>query len=204
MTGVIALLVGGTASAQVSGTPGDGIPDVYYFPADGLTVNTSVGVVGRPGGTLLLDTDGVDVVVILVAGPNGIPGCDLCDGGFLPDPNNPPFFASNWTMGFAAGSTQWVRTNPFIGPGYVGVVGEDDDPNNLGFPDHGLTNYGPGLSDADFPGSFDGGRSVLIASDSGAHVTTNVTVVSVCGDSDGDGVCDDVDPCEGADNVDAD
>ena len=45
-------LFAGLASAQV---PGDNLPDVYYFTEDGLTAETSVGPISRPGGTAIVD-----------------------------------------------------------------------------------------------------------------------------------------------------
>ncbi len=153
---------------------------VYYFPTDGLTATTSVGDISLPAGTLTVDTEGLDMVTLLVAGPNGVTNCDLCDNGFLPDPGNPPFFVSTWTQGFISGSTQWIRTAPLQGPGYVGVVGQDANPNGF-FPDFGLTNLGPGLTQADFPQLFaskaEGGGSFLFATDQALEVVGNVIIV---------------------------
>ena len=47
--------------------PGDGIPDIYYF-VDGSTAQTSIGEVALPAGWLTVDTDGTDMVTILIGG----------------------------------------------------------------------------------------------------------------------------------------
>ncbi len=154
---------------------------VYYFPEDGLTQLTSAGEISLPAGTLTVDTEGLDMVTLLVSGPDGLANCDLCDNGFLPDPGNPPFFVSTWTVGFINGSTQWIRTAPLQGTGYVGVVGQDPDPSGF-FPDFGLTNLGPGLTEADFPGIFgptEGGSAVTFATNGGDELFLDVTVVRV-------------------------
>ncbi len=156
-------------------------PQVLYFPTDGLTATTSVGDISLPAGTLTIDTGGLDMVTLLVSGPDGVASCDLCDNGFLPDPGNPPFFVSTWTNGFINGSTQWIRTAPLQGSGYVGVVGQDPNPNGF-FPDFGLTNLGPGLDASAFPAIFGGpteggSGSFLFATDDGQEVVGNVVVV---------------------------
>ena len=50
-------------TAALSGIPGDGIPDLYYFAVDGQAPNGE----SRDGGTLTLDTDGVDFLALLVS-----------------------------------------------------------------------------------------------------------------------------------------
>lgn len=193
------LLAAGSAFAQESGMPGDGIPDFYYFSMDGLTAATSMGDVSRPAGTLLLDTDGFDggVVAMLVGGPNVsvAPGCDLCNNQQLPTSS---LSGDTYTVGFAAGSTQWVRTSPLSGRGFLGVIGTGytdntgavqnswpaDFPPFLTFTTRkeGLANYGAGLSDQDFSRVFNDGAtealwSVRVASDNGSAMYTNVTVL---------------------------
>ena len=121
---ILAAAVTCSVRAQPSGFPGDGIPDLYFYPylIDSLTFQTSFGPVTRPGGTLLLDTDGRDVVAVLVGGPNVsvAPACDLCDGQELP---LSPSTGDTFTVGYAGGSTQWIRTSPLVGRGFVGVIG---------------------------------------------------------------------------------
>lgn len=186
------MLLAGTVSAQV---PGDGIPDLYYFPADGLTVATSEGDLSLPAGWLTIDTDGNDMVALLVSGPDAEPqlgagtGCDkatgLCDGGSLPDPLAPPFNISSWSFGRSAGSNQWIRGNPLNTTGFQGIVGEpygDGDPFDL-YPDTGLVNLGAGLTEADFPlifnsdGGEGGSRNAVFANNAGDDLGLLVTVV---------------------------
>lgn len=135
------VLIAGLASAQVSGVPNDGIPDVYYFQGEN-TINTSFGSVTRPAGTLLLDSDKnasgafiFDVTAVLVSGNNvSTPtlGCDICDSDLTPfpefrlptgSPTSSPVAGGIQTVGFAGGATQWIRTSPLSGKGFRGVVG---------------------------------------------------------------------------------
>ena len=142
-----ALIALSTGSAQI---PGDGIPDIYYNPSTSpFNIFTSAGAVTLGPGEMTVDTDGQDMVTVLIGSgidvtsmpTNGTSvGCGLCDNGFLPDPFAAPFFVSNWTTGTIAGSNQWVRTSPLTTPGFVGVIGEYDDPGDI-FPDV-LANYG--------------------------------------------------------------
>ncbi len=180
---VFVLAISCHLEAQV---PGDGIPDLYYFPSDG-TANTSLGVISRPAGTLTVDTDGTDMIAVLISGPDvsqppaqpGGVGCDLCDNGFLPCLNCPPFFTATWAVGFAARATQWIRTAPLSGLGYQGVIGDDPNPNGF-FPEFGLANYGPGLGGSAFPPIFDDGTgqlfSAIMASDNGDVFYLNFVV----------------------------
>jgi hypothetical protein len=175
-------------AAQVSGVPGDGIPDFYYFATDG-TVETSVGPITREAGVMTMDTDGIDIVAMFIGGPNATLSCLLCNGENLPG-TDALGNSSTWTIGFSAGSNQWVRTNPLSGPGFRGVVGEafidgnvmqlpwpDDQPPFLTFGS-GLASFNPGLSENSFSKVFDGGAfNVQWASDSGAGGFTNVAVV---------------------------
>lgn len=167
-----------TAVGQVSGIPGDQVPDFYYFATD-AKVETSVGPVSRPAGTLLMDTDGTDAIAMLIGGPDATTNCELCEMPNLPDPN-PPFFASSWAAGFINGSTQFIRTAPIQGVGFEGVIGEYEDPFGI-FPDFGITNYGPGLTANDFDSVFidDNGEfwEVIYGRDVGPNLFTNVTVI---------------------------
>ncbi len=201
------LLSACVANAQVSGTPGDGIPDFYYFSQDGLFADTTFGQITRPAGTLTVDSDGFDINAMLVGGANVSlpPACDLCEGPPAgPGPNNLPESsatqAGTYTVGYGGvvptGSSQWIRTSPLQGRGFVGVIGTgfvnssgvqqpwpSDFPPFLAFPQLGLANYGPGLTDADFPQVFNDGAtdatwSVRVASGAtGAALFTNVTVL---------------------------
>ncbi len=174
---VVVFFVPCAAIAQVSGVPGDGIPDFYYFPSDGLTVPTSFGPVSRPVGTMLMDTDGFDVNAVLIAGLDVTTrslGCDLCEGMNLPQTSATS--AGTYTVGYGGaapnGSSQWIRTSPLQGSGFIGVIGTGfldgngvpqpwpaDFPPFLDFPSLGLANYGPGLSGDDFPRIFNDGLS---------------------------------------------
>lgn len=132
------VLIAGLA-AQVNGqVTGDGTPDLYYFQGPGdSSVMTSMGLVTRPAGTLLLDSDRdaagsfvYDIAAVLVSGPDvslpgGNTGCDICNGYRLPTGSSTgsPVAGADITVGFAAGSTQWIRTNPLSGVSYRGVVG---------------------------------------------------------------------------------
>ena len=65
------------------GIPGDGIPDVYYWTASGDGAAAPNGEI-KTAGTLQLDTDGVDFVVLFVSSPTNLTApenCLLCDGG---------------------------------------------------------------------------------------------------------------------------
>ena len=115
--------------------PGDGVPDLYYFSQDGLTVDTSFGMVSRPAGVMLLDSDGFDINAVLIGGPDvstplvslgdGNVGCYLCEGMNLPQTSATS--AGTYTVGYGGvvptGSTQWIRTSPLQGSGFIGVVG---------------------------------------------------------------------------------
>ncbi len=177
-------------NAQMSGVAGDGIPDVYYFAKTGR-VESSAGPIVRPGGVLTLDTDGVanDIVAILVGGPNVLADCDLCAGVNLPT-QSPAH--SQWTVGFSGGSSQWIRTSPLSGDGFKGVIGTacydaadqlqswPADGGGLDFPEAGLADYGPGLAAGSFDEVFSDGVdnwSVLLATDAGGQIFTNVTVI---------------------------
>jgi hypothetical protein len=178
------LLLASVAWSQISGFPGDGIPDIYYSQFGG-TVQTSIGPISLPAGWLTVDTDGSDMVTILIGGAldvatvgptDGVtPGCDLCNNGSLPDPNNPPFNFSSWTTGFINGSNQWVRTAPLTTTGYQGVIGQDPDPFDI-FPDTGLAFYG---SNPQFDAVFDDGSGqlweVVFATFDSGTIYTNVS-----------------------------
>jgi hypothetical protein len=188
------------ANGQVSGVPGDGIPDLYYFQTDGLMAMTSLGPISRPGGSMVLDADGYDTVAVLIAGKDvstDVLGCDLCDGMNLPQDSATS--AGTFTVGYGGvapnGSSQWIRTAPLQGTGFRGVVGTGfidsgdaqqpwpaDFPPFLDYPDLGLANYGTGLTDADFPLFFDDGTSnalwsVRVAANANPPIYTNVTVI---------------------------
>jgi len=189
------------ANAQVSGVPGDGIPDFYYFQDDtSPSVQTSFGLIDRPGGTMVVDTDGYDAAAMLIGGKNVSTlalGCDLCDGMNLPQSSATS--AGTYTVGYGGvepnGSSQWIRTAPLQGLAFRGVVGTGfvdssnvqqpwpaDFPPFLDFPVQGLANYGTGLTSANFPLVFNDGAtealwSVRIAGDTATPIFTNVTVI---------------------------
>lgn len=185
------VLLTGFAQAQESGVPGDNIPDVYYFcggPECGSSVVTSAGVVSRPVGTLLVDTDGTDMVALLVGGPDAI-ASSPDDGNWLvggtaslPDPDATPIAISSWSPGFIDGKAQWIRTNPLNTAGFNGVVGEYDggDPFLAFYPAVGVANYGP---DATFDEVFDDGTGamweVTYATNESGTIWTNVTPVII-------------------------
>ena len=143
ITLMVVSICGGHVLAQV---PGDGIPDVYLFWRPAITtVNSSVGPVSRPFGTVLLDTDGNDVVAELLEGPdltNSPDNGNYLTGAtaYLPDPHFPPFFASSWVDGYINGQSQFIRTSPLDTEGFVGVIGEYDDPIGF-FPNLGLGHF---------------------------------------------------------------
>jgi hypothetical protein len=173
------LLLWDVAAAQVtSGVPGDGVPDFYYFPSDGLTAQTSLGPITRRAGVMTVDTDGVGFAATLVGGP--LPTCLLCDGEQLPSPDGS---ASTWSTGFVASGLQFIRTSPLSGPGFQGVVGTgflDSDgvaqpwPADVlpfaNYPEEGIVEFAPGMSMDEFGlVSWGGGM--------GGGGTTFVTVV---------------------------
>jgi hypothetical protein len=202
----VVLFAACAAHAQV---PGDGVPDLYYFSQDGLMADTSFGMITRPAGVMVLDSDGFDVNAVLIAGADvttplvtlgdGNVGCYLCEGMNLPQTSATS--AGTYTVGYGGvvpmGSSQWIRTSPLQGSGFIGVVGtgfvgdggaQPWPAEFLAFLDYpednsGLANYGPGLSDADFPRVFDDGTSeavwsVRVASGAtGDSLFTNVTVL---------------------------
>lgn len=142
----LALFAGITNAQFEERIIGDGVPDVIEVVEGFETFMTSIGVLTRDVGTLLIDTDGADMVALLVEGPDVVTtapncGCWLTgDTAFLPDPNaGAPLFASNWTGGYIQGLNQWIRTNPLEGDGFIGVVGAHaDDPFSI-FPNEGLS-----------------------------------------------------------------
>ena len=168
----------GVTQAQVSGVPGDGIPDVYYWSQAGATAMTSAGAITRPVGTLLVDTDGTDMVAVLIGGPDSVTTELAGATASLPDPNNPPFNASNWTAGYIAGKKQFIRTNPLNTLGFVGVIGEYTDTFGI-FPDNGLANYGTGVTFTSNISGNGGMWQVQYATNAGLEFFTNVTPVVV-------------------------
>jgi hypothetical protein len=163
----VCLLFWRAANAQV---PGDGILDIYYFPDDDLTVDTTEGLISRPAGTLTVDTDGTDMVTLLFEGPEAIecvPGLHLCADGRLPLQGGTP---SEWTIGFINGAWQLVQTHPLNGPGFTGVIGEYEDPFNI-YPDDGVASFAAGLGSDDF------GDNVTIVPE---PVTASLIWICVC------------------------
>lgn len=175
-----------------SGVPGDGIPDFYYF-ADDATIMTSAGELSFSAGEFTVDTDGTNMIGVLVTGPNAITttpddGTYLIEGGRLPQIGEQ--FGSQWTIGFVAASFQGIRVAPLTGDGFVGVIGDpaqfqgDADPFGI-YPDNAYAYYGDTiLSEADFPrDNFedDNGElwGVLYSQDTQGRVYSNVTVVRV-------------------------
>jgi hypothetical protein len=136
-------------------------------------------------GVMCVDTQGTDIVAIFITGPDvSVAGCELCDGMNLPG-SDALAGTSTWTVGRSAGSTQWIRTNPLVGRGFVGSIGEffidgngvsqdwpEDIPPFLDFPDPyaGIANYGPGLTPSDF-------GEATFASDAGSSGGGNGSVV---------------------------
>ncbi len=178
--------------AGESGVPGDGIPDFYYFPSE-AEVLTSDGLITGTAGTVVMDTDGVDAVAFFIGGADiSVDGCALCDGMNMPG-TDALAGTSAWTVGFSAGSTQWIRTNPLAGRGFVGVVGEsyvdgdnavqawpEDVPPFLNFSDAGagVGDYGlEATFDAVFAGPQEGAWQVQLGTDDGRGFFTNVSVV---------------------------
>ena len=128
--GYIVLFVALSCGTIDGQQPGDGIPDLYLFWTfpDGSpaieSVQTSIGTVSRPPGTILLDTD-------YLTGATAS----------LPDPTaGAPLFASSWTTGYINNRSQYIRTNPLDTDGFVGVIGEYEDPFGI-FPMLGLAHY---------------------------------------------------------------
>ncbi len=110
-------------------------------------------MITRDVGAIVPDSDGYagGIVAMLFEGPDLRSFCSA-PAGFcgtnlnLPDPNNPPFNLSNWTDGFIAGKTQYIRTNPLNTEGFQGVFGEYADPFGLS-PDSYLSLYTGAMSD---------------------------------------------------------
>ena len=155
----------GQTTAAVSGSPGDGIPDVYYFARDG-SVETSQGLITRSAGVMTIDTDGTDMVAVGVGGPDALKTTPdngaymIGSTAALPDPHaGPPLFASLWSTNFADGATHWRRTSPTNTDGFRGVICEPTPPSNcIGFalwPLSGLGNYGPDKTASDFSPLFE-------------------------------------------------
>ena len=183
-------------SGQVSGFPGDGIPDFYYFAED-ATVMMSSGPVTRAAGHMIVDTDGTDLVAMLVGGPDVTMSCGLCTGMNLPGID---YLAnvSTWFVGYSPnGRTEWIRANPLQGRGFVGVIGEAwIDGNGQSHvwdsggappfvdglePGEPIAHYDPGLNSLAFSNTFEdaNGRfwEVGYGSDTSGLLLTNVTVV---------------------------
>ncbi len=156
----------------------------------------SLGMITGAAGTLTMDSDGSDVVAAFIGGVDvSVAGCQLCDGMNLPGGETNLSDASSWTVGFSAGSTQWIRTSPLSGNGFRGVVGtgyvDSSDATQtwpgdfapfLDFPEagEGIANYGAGLSDTAFAKVFsDSGvdYNVNFGTDASGNGFTNVTIV---------------------------
>ncbi|MEM8681712.1 MAG: Ig-like domain-containing protein [Planctomycetota bacterium] len=135
-------------------------------------------------GIMHVDSGDIDLVAVFIEGPDvsAGQGCNLCDGMNLPAEDPAGFDASTWTLGFINGSSQWIRTNPLQGRGFVGTIADsfidgmgneqpwpEDFPPFLDFPDlgGGIANYGPGLNSSDF-------GLVTFASDDGSTTTGSV------------------------------
>jgi hypothetical protein len=142
-------------------------------------------------GVLSVDTLDFDLVALFIEGPDvSVSGCNLCDGMNLPG-TDALADASVWTVGYSAGATQWIRTNPLQGRGFVGSIGDFyidgkgvqqnwplDFPPFLDFPAEGLgiAVYQTGLSSADF-------GNVTYASDDGTVVTERLCItLAGCGE----------------------
>jgi hypothetical protein len=128
-------------------------------------------------------------------------GCDLCTGSHLPQTDalaDVGFYSVNYSPAgpAVAGASEWLRTSPLDGRGFLGVIGTGfvdgsgvqqpwppDFPPFRNYPELGLANYGTGLTDADFPLKYVDGSgirwSVRFAADEAALLWTNVTVVPV-------------------------
>ncbi|MEM8680293.1 MAG: hypothetical protein AAGF97_13175 [Planctomycetota bacterium] len=128
-------------------------------------------------GIMNVDSQGVDLVAVFIEGPDVTGTCNLCDGENLPGTD--ALTASTWTLGFINGSSQWIRTNPLQGRGFVGVIAEEfvdgdgliqpwpeDFPPFLDYPEEGLgiASYPIGTTCDDF-GTF------TYASDDGSSGT---------------------------------
>ncbi len=136
-----------------SGLSGDAIPDLYYF-AD--------------TGSLQLDTDGWDFVLVMVSTPHPLSTryCVLCDTDLIA--------GQQYTAGFILESSQWIRVDPLIGSGPAGVFE--------------LSTGLAGLSRGDFPRRYDledgqvvdddGDWSVIFMTDAADLFFTNVTIFS--------------------------
>ncbi len=155
------------------------MPDLYYSHGDNVVFSTSARPVTYPFGTILLDTDGIDVVAVIVDSPDLIAPCSspgyLCGAtSSLPDPNFPPFNNSSWTTGYTNDRSQWIRTNPLNTLGFVGVIGEYTDPFGI-FPDFGLAFFDGG------GGDFSGFGSARFATNAGPVVVIDdVCTLTTC------------------------
>ena len=127
--------------------------------------------------------DSFDIVAVFIEGPDvSTVGCNLCDGMNLPGDDVGLSDASSWTVGFFAGSTQWIRTNPLSGRGFTGVMSDfwtdgNDMPQAwpqdffiLDFPDEGLgiATYPQGTQFSDF------GTVTFVANDGSTFETSLV------------------------------
>ena len=124
-------------------------------------------MITREVGDLVLDVDGFEggLVALLIEGPNLIPTCTVPDGFCGSNLQLPAPYAvwgiSYWAVGYIANKTQWIRTNPLITPGFMGVLGEYTDVFGI-YPDKNLSNYlGP---TSDF-------GTVTVASDNGGSLS---------------------------------
>ena len=115
-------------------------------------------------GIMTVDSGEYDLVAIIIEGPDATLNCNLCDGMNLPG-TNATDDTSTWTLGFVNGSTQWIRTDPLMGRGFVGEIASHyidgsmtqqpwpmDNPPFLDFPDEGLgiATYPTGLPSSAF------------------------------------------------------
>ena len=140
----------------------------------------------RATGIVHINSGFSDLVAVFIEGPDvstPLAGCSLCDGMNLPG-TDALSDASTWTVGFINGSTQWIRTNPLQGRGFVGVMADyyvdgngmtqawpDDFPPFLDFPD-----VGGGIADYSNAGSPCGGL-VTFASDDGSTSTSILSCI---------------------------
>ena len=175
----------------MSGVPGDGIPDIYFnwLDSGNLSFQSSLGRIDLSSGTLVLDTDGADIVAFFIGGENLIPNCEFCDGMNLPGADALAG-ASTWTSGYLGGTSQWIRTNPLVNRGFIGVIGAgfidgsgteqpwpQDLPPVLDFPSEGsgIANSTTFCTEQTFQDD-DGDRwDVFLATDSSGNYYTNVT-----------------------------